>query len=839
MASEALPFPTLPEKFAEDLKDETGAAMSKSEFKKRQKANQVAEQKAEKAAKKAEEAAAKPPKAAAGVEMDDDANDEKDPNLYHENRIAAIVAKKAKGTNPYPHKFNVTMQMPEYVAKYKDLEDGAQLTDVKVSLAGRVYRKAPSSAKLLFYDVKGEGAKVQVIADARNSECELEAFQRLHNECKRGDIIGVEGYPGKSKKGELSIFPTKFVILSPCLHMPPSQHFGLKDQETRYRQRYLDLICNPEMRKLALRPSPPRAMGTRSKTLKDLNNLNLMALGAGMAAIAADAAAAAGGAGAGEESMEGVMVVAGTPSPRACLLTPGRGTRGATNAEVPSSAMSSPVRAPADHDEMHMGIPPPDPSAAMHRGMRELLREEFAEQRDLIREEFSRGMAALAARVTETEARVAGVIAAVATLDARITSKFAQADVAFGPLLRLVPELSVAKDGVADLDERMGRMEKHEVLALAQFHVDQGKSREMAAKVAALTEQVRDIFFTRSRIIQFIRRYLDTRGFLEVETPMMNMIPGGAAARPFKTFHNDLNMGLFMRIAPELFLKMLVVGGIDRVYEIGRQFRNEGIDMTHNPEFTTCEFYQAYADYFDLLDMTETLVCAMVLELKGSYKIQYHANGQDNDPIEIDFTPPWKRISMVSGLEEALGVKFPTDLESPEARKMLSEQCAKHNVSCPAPQTPARLLDKLVGDFLENQCINPTFICDHPQLMSPLAKWHRDLPGMTERFELFINTKEVCNAYTELNDPIRQRELFNDQAGAKEEGDDEAMFIDENFCTALEYGLPPTGGWGMGIDRMAMLLTDTQTIKEVLLFPAMKPEDNCPNVGMRDMSLDK
>ncbi|KAG1678187.1 hypothetical protein FOA52_016124 [Chlamydomonas sp. UWO 241] len=248
-------------------------------------------------------------------------------------------------------------------------------------------------------------------------------------------------------------------------------------------------LSSEQMRKLALRPSPPRAMGTRSKTLKDLNNLNLMALGAGMAAIAADAAAAAGGAGAGEESMEGVMVVAGTPSPRACLLTPGRGTRGATNAEVPSSAMSSPVRAPADHDEMHMGIPPPDPSAAMHRGMRELLREEFAEQRDLIREEFSRGMAALAARVTETEARVAGVIAAVATLDARITSKFAQADVAFGPLLRLVPELSVAKDGVADLDERMGRMEKHEVLALAQFHVDQGKSREMAAKVAALTEQ--------------------------------------------------------------------------------------------------------------------------------------------------------------------------------------------------------------------------------------------------------------------------------------------------------------------------------------------------------------
>ncbi|KAG1655993.1 hypothetical protein FOA52_016322 [Chlamydomonas sp. UWO 241] len=254
-------------------------------------------------------------------------------------------------------------------------------------------------------------------------------------------------------------------------------------------------MASCQMRKLASRPSPPRAMGTRSKTLKDLNNLNLMALGAGMAAIAADAAAAAaeGGVG-GEESMEGVMVVAGTSSPRACLLTPGRGTRGATNAEEPRSAMSSPVRAPADHDEMHMGIPPPDPSAAMHRGIRELLREEFAEQSDLIREEFSRGMAALAARVTETEARVAGVIASVATLDARIRRKFAQADVAFGPLLRLVPELSVAKDGVAKLDARMGRMEKHERLALAQFHVDQGKSREMAAKVAALTEQARVMF---------------------------------------------------------------------------------------------------------------------------------------------------------------------------------------------------------------------------------------------------------------------------------------------------------------------------------------------------------
>ncbi|KAK8512173.1 hypothetical protein V6N12_031900 [Hibiscus sabdariffa] len=534
------------------------------------------------------------------------ANDDAvDPAQYLRNRIQRLALQKESGLNPYPHKFEVSMSVIEFIDEFRSLHIGEHIENTEISLAGRVLNKRSSSSKLYFYDLHGDGAKIQVMAEARHSDMDENEFAKYHSGVKRGDIVGLCGFPGKSKRGELSIFPRSLVVLAPCLHMLPkhtitsnsagaqSNHswtpgttrnpesYALRDQETRYRQRYLDLMLNPEVQK---------------------------------------------------------------------------------------------------------------------------------------------------------------------------------------------------------------------------------------------------IFRTRAKIISYCRNFLDNLGFIEVETPAMTMTAGGAAARPFITHHNELDMKLYMRISLELYLKKLVIGGFDRVYEIGRVFRNEGMDLTHLPEFTMCEFYMAYADYNDLMDLIEKLLSGMVKELTGSYKIKYHGNGFDSEPIEIDFTPPFRRIDLIEELESRANLCIPKDLSTETANRFLLEACEKFDIKCPAPPTTTRLLDKLVGHFLEETCINPTFIINHPEIMNPLAKWHRSKPGLTERFELFVNKRELCDAYTELNDPEVQRQRFAEQLKDRQMGDEEAMVLDESFCTALEYGLPPTAGLGVGIDRLAMLLTDSPNVKEVTLFPAMKPQ---------------
>ncbi|CAR30968.1 ZYRO0E06908p [Zygosaccharomyces rouxii] len=562
------------------LDDATGEMVSKSELKKRQKQRQV---EAKRAAKKA---TAQPP--APSKKKKDEALADLSPSQYFEMRSRQILElRKSHQPNPYPHKFFTTTSLADFLSKYAYLQRGETLKEEKVAIAGRIHAKRESGSKLKFYVLHGDGAEVQLMAQLQDYH-DPEAYEKDHDLLKRGDIVGVEGYVGRTQpkkggEGEVSVFVSRIQLLTPCLHMLPADHFGFKDQETRYRKRYLDLIMN-------------------------------------------------------------------------------KGSR--------------------------------------------------------------------------------------------------------------------------------------------------------------------DRFITRSKIISFIRRFLDSKNFIEVETPMMNVIAGGATAKPFVTHHNDLDMDMYMRIAPELFLKELVVGGMERVYEIGRQFRNEGIDMTHNPEFTTCEFYQAFADVYDLMDMTELLFSEMVKEITGSYEIKYHPDPHNPEKeMSLNFARPWKRIHMIEALEERFNTKFPAgdQLHTKETGEFLKNLLAANKMDCPPPLTNARMLDKLVGE-LEDTCINPTFIFGHPQMMSPLAKYSRDMPGLCERFEVFVATKEICNAYTELNDPFDQRARFEEQARQKDQGDDEAQLVDETFCNALEYGLPPTGGWGCGIDRLAMFLTDSNTIREVLLFPTLKPD---------------
>lgn len=332
----------------------------------------------------------------------------------------------------------------------------------------------------------------------------------------------------------------------------------------------------------------------------------------------------------------------------------------------------------------------------------------------------------------------------------------------------------------------------------------------------------REPFLIRAEIIKGIRKYLDDRDFLEVSTPILNSKAGGANAKPFKTYHNDLKMDMVLRIAPELFLKMLIVGGFSKVYEIGPQFRNESADQRHNPEFTSCEFYMAYADYHDLIHMCEELMSSLAFNITGNYIV--HHTLQTGETMEFDFTPPFKRLDMLDEIEKGIGMKLPEDLTTDDARSFLDDICVRFDIECGAPRTTARLLDKLCGHFVESQCKNPTFIVNHPLIMSPLAKWHRSERGKSERFELFINGMEYCNAYTELNDPFVQRAAFAEQMKDKAKGDEEAQEVDETFLNALEYGLPPTGGLGIGIDRLTMLLSNRFEIFDVILFPTYKPQ---------------
>jgi len=505
---------------------------------------------------------------------------ELDPSQYKELRQVQIQKLRENGIDPFPHKFSVSISLPEFREKYASqlTEKGKQLTD-RVQVAGRVVHRRDSSAKLIFFEITQDASHIQVLANFSAYQ-EKEQWAKVIDVLRRGDIIGVDGYPASSNTGELSILPVQITLLAPCFQMLP--HTGkLKEVETRYRNRHLDMLVNP---------------------------------------------------------------------------------------------------------------------------------------------------------------------------------------------------------------------------------------------------QVIKTFTIRSKIIQFIRRYFDAQGFLEVETPTMNILAGGATAKPFITYHNDLGVNLFMRVAPELYLKQLIIGGMHKVYEIGKNYRNEGIDLTHNPEFTAIECYEAFADYEDWIKKTEDLLSKLVLSLHGTYKIPYYPHGHDNPEVwELDFTPPFKRVPMISTLEKRLEVKFPEDLTTPEANKFFVELCKKHEVECNPPHTTARLLDALVGEYLEKDLINPGFITDQPQLMCPLAKYHRNTPGLTERFELFVAKKEICNSYTELNDPEVQRRLFQGQSADRAAGDDEAQPIDEDYVTAMQFGLPPTGGWGMGIDRLTMMLTGNSNIKEVILFPAMRP----------------
>ncbi|MBN1416069.1 MAG: lysine--tRNA ligase [Bacteroidales bacterium] len=323
---------------------------------------------------------------------------------------------------------------------------------------------------------------------------------------------------------------------------------------------------------------------------------------------------------------------------------------------------------------------------------------------------------------------------------------------------------------------------------------------------------IKEVFRMRTKLINSMRQLFDSRGYLEVETPVLQAIPGGAAARPFITHHNTLDIPLYLRIANELYLKRLIVGGFEGVYEFSKDFRNEGMDRTHNPEFTVLEIYVAYKDYLWMMDFVEEMIEKVALDLHGTTKIPYGKQ-------IIDFSRPFKRMSMVDAIKQYTGVNV-RDMREEQLRTV----SRNFDIETDATMGTGKLIDKLFGEKVEPHLIQPVFIMDYPLEMSPLCKKHRTDPGLTERFELIVNGKELCNAYSELNDPLDQRERFQEQLRLAEKGDDEAMYIDQDFLRALEYGMPPTSGLGVGIDRLTMIMTNQPSIQDVLFFPQMRPE---------------
>jgi lysyl-tRNA synthetase, class II len=326
--------------------------------------------------------------------------------------------------------------------------------------------------------------------------------------------------------------------------------------------------------------------------------------------------------------------------------------------------------------------------------------------------------------------------------------------------------------------------------------------------------QVRDTFIKRTQLVNSMRNYLNTKGYLEVETPILQPLYGGAAARPFKTHHNTLDMTLYMRIANELYLKRLIVGGFDGVYEFSKDFRNEGMSRFHNPEFTQMELYVAYKDYYWMMDLVEEMVERVALDIHGTTQVTVGDN-------VIDFKRPWKRYTMYEAIQHFTGIDIS---EMDEAA--MREVCSKLKIHVDHSMGRGKLIDEIFGETCEQKLIQPTFITDYPLEMSPLAKKHRSMPGLVERFEAICNGKEMCNAFSELNDPIDQRIRFEEQLELGKRGDEEAMQLDEDFLRAIEYGMPPTAGLGIGIDRLAMVMTNSNSIQDVLFFPQMRPEKN-------------